>query len=311
MKKFDVRSEDSVLMLAIEGGEPTRRKPWPTYDKGDIILDENDEIELLAALRSKLLFRYDLRPLSETPVGKFEKVAEDFFGAKHALAVSSGTVAITLALMSLGIKPGDEVALPGFTFAATPSAILLAGAKPILIEVDEKLNLDIDDLKRKYNPRMKALVVVHMRGSASDMKSIMEFADSVGLKVIEDAVPAMGVKFRGKYLGTWGHFGAFSMQSDKSCNTGEGGLLLVNDDLLFARSITLSGAYEGRWKKHFMSHSIDFEDSEYPIYSFRMDNLRGALAYSQMNKLSARLKKMRENYIYVVKELSKLEDIRL
>lgn len=245
--KSNMQPDDSSFeKLAIDGGIAVRSRHWPTYDKGDTILDEHDEKELLTALKSKLLFRYDVRPLNETPVGRFERTVEEFFRVRHALAVSSGTTAISLALMSLGVKSDDEVALPGFTFAATPSAILLAGAKPVLIEVDENLNLDIEDLKRKYNQRMKALVVVHMRGSASDMASIMEFADSVGLKVIEDVVPAMGVKFRGRYLGTWGHFGAFSTQSDKSCNTGEGGILVVNDDFLFAKTIVLSGAYEGR-----------------------------------------------------------------
>ena len=211
--------------------------------------------------------------------------------------------------MAIGIKPGDEVGIPGFTFVATPSAVILAGAKPILIEVDEYLNLDVNDLKKKYNPRMKALIPVHMRGAASDMEAIMEFASSKCLGVVEDAVPAMGVKFKNKYLGTWGHVGAFSTQSDKGCNTGEGGFLIANDDEIFAKAVVLSGAYESRWKKHFNSANLEFDDSLYPIFSFRMDNLRGALAYSQMKKLPERIKKLLKNYEYIVKKLSGFSEI--
>ena len=299
------------MRLAINGGVPTRLKPWPTYDKGNVILDKEDERLVINALRSKLLFRYNNHSLDETPVGKFEKSAEKFFGIKHALAVSSGTTAIALALMSLGLGKDDEVAIPGFTFAATPSAVLLAGAKPVLIEVDKNLNFDVNDLKKKYNPKMKAVIPVHMRGSASDMKSIMEFASSKGIKVIEDVVPIMGVKYKGKYLGTWGHFGAFSTQSDKGCNTGEGGFLITNNDELFAKAVILSGAYEGRWKKHFSSKIPEIDDCNYPIYSFRMDNLRGALAYSQLKKLPARIKKLSENYNYITKRLYGIKEISI
>ncbi len=284
---------------------------WPTYDKGDVILDEEDEKELLSAFKSNLLFRYDYRRLDETPVGRFEKSACDFFNAKHALAVASGTTAIALALMGIGIKHGDEVALSGFTFSATASAIQLAGGKPVLIEVDDNLNLDVDDLRKKYGKNTKALVVVHMRGAASDMKSVMEFASSAGLPVVEDAVPAMGVKFKGKYLGTWGDVGAFSTQSDKSCNTGEGGLLITDNDDLYAKAVVLSGAYEGRWKKHFTTPPEDFRDSDYPIYGFRMDNLRGALAHSQMKKLPTRLEKLSANYSYLINSIKDLDDIKI
>ena len=213
--------------------------------------------------------------------------------------------------MSTGIKKGDEVAIPGFTFAATPSAVILAGAKPVLIEIDENLNFDLKDLRQKCSGKMKAVIVVHMRGSASDIESVMEFAKSKNLVVIEDAVPVMGLKLKEKYLGTYGHFGAFSTQSDKSCNTGEGGLLVTNDKDYFAKAIILSGAYESRWKKHFNSKPPKLNDCDFPIYSFRMDNLRGALAYSQLKKLKARIKKLSLNYKYVTGRLSRFPQIRL
>ncbi len=277
-----------------------------------MVLDSADEKAVIETLRSKLLFRYDHRALHDTPVGQFERLAELTFNAKYALAVSSGTTALSLALMSLNVGPGDQVGIPGFAFAATPSAVLLAGARPVLIEIDEDLNLDLKDLKRKFTPKMKALIVVHMRGSASDMAEIMDFADSWGLKVVEDAVPAMGVKYRGRCVGSWGHCGVFSTQSDKSCNTGEGGLLLCQDALTFRKAIVLSGAYEDRWRAHLPDLDGDFLDADLPLYNFRMDNLRGALAFSQLIKLPLRLERLSKNYSYLLHQLASLKrmDIR-
>jgi dTDP-4-amino-4,6-dideoxygalactose transaminase len=166
------------------------------------------------APRSRLYSRYDYRPLEETETGRFEARLCEFFGVDHALACASGTTAIALALLAHGLERGAEVACPGFTFAATPSAILLAGGRPVLVENDQNLHLDGRDLQRKWTPRMRAIVVVHMHGFASDMDAILQFADEVGMPVIEDAVPALGASLRGRRLGTLGLAGAFSTQSD-------------------------------------------------------------------------------------------------
>src|SRR5690348_4580605 len=138
--------------LAIAGGRPVRVGPWPTYDKGDVFVHEEDELAVHDALRSRLYFRYDRRPIGETETGQLEAALRQWFGVPHALAVSSGTAAIALALMGLGLKPGSQVACPGFAFPATPSAILMAGLEPVLVEVDDHLNFDVEDLRRKAGP---------------------------------------------------------------------------------------------------------------------------------------------------------------
>lgn len=298
--------------LALDGGRPVRTAPWPTYDKGAVFVDSDDEAAGRRALASRLYFRYDYRPLHETETGRFEAKLRDFFDVEHALAVSSGTAAIAVSLMAAGIEPGSEVACPAFSFTATPSAIMLAGCKPVLIEVDDDLHFDVDDLRRKFSDRMKAIVVVHMRGFASDMHAVLEFADEAGVPVFEDAVPALGASLRGKRLGTFGLAGAFSTQSDKSINTGEGGFVLTNDTTLFARALVLSGAYEGRFKKHFEGvEPPDMSDLDLPLYNFRMDEIRAAVAASSMDRLPLRLKLHHEVYAHVLEGISDLDVLRV
>lgn len=297
--------------LAIHGGLPVRTASWPTYDKGDVVIDEADVAAVTRVVRSRRLFRYDRRPLQASEVGNFENALVRRFGVRHALALSSGTAAITVSLLAAGLQPGDEVACPGFGFPATASAVLLAGGVPVLIEVDEDLHFDVEDFRRKITPRMKAVVVVHMRGFASDVDAVLAVARGAGLLVVEDAVPALGATLRGRPVGTIGDAGAFSTQSDKSLNTGEGGFLLTNDAHLFARAVVLSGAFEGRYQRHFPEGAPQLNELEIPLYNFRMDEIRGALAASQLAKLSSRVGTLQANYRRIAAELEQLPELRL
>ena len=237
-------------LLAIHGGTPVRQRHWPRFDKGDVDVNEREMEAARRVLGKKLLFRYDTRGMGETEVGCFEKALQDYFGVKHALAVSSGTAALTVSLMAIGVKPGDEVLCSAFAFAADPSSIILAGATPVLVEVDKEMHIDIADLEKRITPKTRAILVVHQRGQAGPMEPLLQIAKKYGLPLVEDAVPALGAKIGNQYLGTFGTFGAFSTQADKSLNTGEGGFLLTNDTLLFERAVLLSGAYETRVHKH-------------------------------------------------------------
>ncbi len=298
--------------LAINGGVPVRTEPWPTYDKGAVFVTLPDEEAALRAIRSHLYFRYDRRPHYETECGQFEAELCEFFGCRHALAVSSGTAALTLSIMAAGIPAGSLVACPGFTFAATPSSIILAGCQPFLVEVDENLHLDLADLRRRWTSRIKAIVVVHMRGFAADMAALADFADEHDVPVIEDAVPALGAELRGRKLGTFGLAGAFSTQSDKSLNCGEGGFLLTDDTTVFARAVVLSGAYEGRYLRHFPDGPPPLDtDLDLPLYNFRMDEIRAALLRGELTRLQFRLDCFRRNYEYVASELAEVPGIAI
>jgi dTDP-4-amino-4,6-dideoxygalactose transaminase len=305
------RRTDVMADLALQGGLPIRDTPWPTYDKGDAFITEQDENAALAAIRSRRYFRYDDRPIAETHTGRFERRLSAYFGTRHALACASGTTAIALSLLAIGLPPGSPVACPAFTFSATPSAIMLAACRPVLVECDEDLHLDVADLRRVLAEGARAVVVVHMRGYASDMELICAAAAEYGVPVVEDAVPALGASLRGRPLGTYGDFGAFSTQSDKSLNTGEGGFLLTDDSAAFARALVYCGAYEGRMGRHFPEGGPDICDLDYPIFGFRMDEIRAALANALLDRLSRRLELFRRNHDHVTERLAGLDGLAL
>lgn len=298
-------------LLAIDGAAPVRTDPWPTYDKGDVFIDEDDLRDALDSIRERLYFRYDHRPYAETRTGLLERELCGYFGVPHALACASGTAAITLALLALDLPPGSRVACPAFTFAATPSAILLAGHRPVLVECDEDLHMDVADLRRRLTGDVRAVVVVHMRGFASDMDAICALARGRGVPVVEDAVPALGARLGGRLLGTIGDAGAFSTQSDKSLNTGEGGFLLARDPAVHARAVVYSGAYEGRMARHFDGAPPPVDDLALPIYGLRMDEIRAALARPMLRRLPERLAAHRRNYDDVAGRLADVPGLAL
>ncbi|WBB71242.1 DegT/DnrJ/EryC1/StrS family aminotransferase [Micromonospora sp. WMMD1128] len=295
--------------LALHGGRPVRRTPWPTYDKGAVFVHPEDEEAAIRAIRSHLYFRYDHRPQNETECGRFEDELCRYFGTRHALAVSSGTAALALALMGAAVPAGSLVACPGFTFVATPSAIMMAGCRPFLVEVDDDLRMDLDDLRRRWRPDIRAIAVVHMRGFAADVEALAAFAAEMGVPLIEDTVPALGAELNGRKLGTFGAAGAFSTQSDKALNCGEGGFLLTDDSTLFARAVALSGAYEGRLRRHFTHGEPSVSGLDLPLLSLRMDEIRAALLRAELTRLPQRLGLFHRNYAHVAAALADLPGI--
>lgn len=297
--------------LAINGGKPVRLKKWPTYIDGfGSMLSESSEL-VNKVLSSGRLFRYDTRPLKETMVGKLEETIKNYFNCEYALAVSSGTAALAIALMSLDLPNGYGVACPTFGFQANPSAILLAGGIPHLFACNESLNYDIEDLRNRWDDNIKVIMVVHMRGMAQPIEEILNFAKEKGVFVIEDAVPSLGVSVKSKPLGTFSDFGCFSMQSDKTINTGEGGFIITNSKNLFERAVVLSGAFESRVNGHFEEANIQNNfDQQLPLYSFRMDELRAAVALSQFPTLNDKLAKYKSNYNYLIEKIQQYVKVR-
>jgi 8-amino-3,8-dideoxy-alpha-D-manno-octulosonate transaminase len=200
---------------------------------------------------------------------------------RHALAVNSGTGALCTAMSALGIGPGTEVIVPAFLWVATVTAVIQNNAIPVLCEIDDSFNMDPRDLEQKITGRTKLITVVHMAGTPCDMDGIMQVADKHNIPVLEDCAQCNGGSFRGQKVGTFGKVGVFSLQINKNCTAGEGGLLVTDDEQLDVR---LLAAHDLGipWKQ-------GLPDETGNVYLWgqgrRMGELAGAVANVQLRKL--------------------------
>ncbi|MDP9200816.1 MAG: DegT/DnrJ/EryC1/StrS family aminotransferase [Gemmatimonadota bacterium] len=223
--------------------------------------------------------------------GKFVKEFEDRFAAmaksRHAIATSSCTTALHIAAAALGIKPGDEVLVPAFTWIATPNCVEYMGARPVFVDVDLRtFNIDVDQIERYITPRTRAIIPVHLFGLSADMAPIMELARRHDLRVIEDAACSFDSWYRGQHTGTFGDIGAFSFHPRKAITTGEGGMITTQRDELASLSRTLRdhGASRSDLERHDQKYSFLLAEYHNLGYNFRMTDIQGALGVSQMRK---------------------------
>ena len=249
-------------------------------------IPERARQEVEAALQSGDLFRYHSK---NAPVTLLEQEFADMMGSRFALAVASCSAALFLSLRALDLPKGAKVLIPGFTFAAVPSAVVHAECTPVLVEVGENYRMDMRDFEEKLNDDIAAVIVSHMRGHTSDMTRIMELADAKGIPVIEDAAHSLGTLWDGKKIGTMGKIGCFSFQSYKLLNAGEGGILITNDEDIIARTIIMSGAYETNWQKHGMkTDAFGKYQNQLPLYNTRLSNLSAILVRAQLPEVARR-----------------------
>jgi dTDP-4-amino-4,6-dideoxygalactose transaminase len=262
------------------------------YDAEPIPPAARAEIDRLLATGD--LFRYTAAEAS--PVALLEAEFAAFLGSRFALAVSSCSAALFLALKALDLPRGARVLIPAFTFAAVPSAVIHADCTPVLVEVGDDFRIDLEDFRRKL-PGAAAVMISHMRGHTSDMDAIMAAADAAGVPVIEDAAHSLGTTWAGRNIGTIGRIGCFSFQSYKLVNGGEGGMLVTDDPELIARAVIMSGAYEHNWKKHPVAHeAFGRWLNRLPLYNMRMQNLSAAVIRPQLAEIPRRVRQGRENH---------------
>jgi 3-amino-5-hydroxybenzoate synthase len=207
--------------LAINGGKPAKRKPFPDWP----IYDDRERVAVTSVLESRQWWR-----VTGSQVNQFEREFAQYQKAQHALAVTNGTQAIELALSALDIGRGDEVIVPDFSFISTASAVLCVNAVPVFVDVKpDTYCLDPDAIEAAITPRTRAIMPVHMAGHVADMDAISDVARRHGLVVIEDAAHAHGADWNGRRVGTFGVGSIFSFQAGKLMTAGEGGLILSND----------------------------------------------------------------------------------
>ena len=276
-------------MLAIDGGKPVRLED-PIVE--DDVFEEEELNALIEVAKSKKLRRAE-RTL------EYERAIADWFGVKHAIAVSSGTTTLHIALAAFGIGPGDEVIVSPYTFISSDTCVLEQNAIPIFADIDpDYLTLDPADVERKITERTKAIIPVTISGNPVDMDPIMELARKHNLMVLEDAAQSLGATYKGKKCGTIGHVGSFSSITGKITNTGEGGFVITDDDTLYDKM----WSYMDFARKRSMGKASKYHWG-LPCTNYRITNMQSAIGLVQMKRADDLIAKRTENARYLTSRL--------
>jgi dTDP-4-amino-4,6-dideoxygalactose transaminase len=276
--------------------------PWPFF--------ESDELEAV----QRVMMSGKVNYWTGTEAREFEREYAEYLGVKHTIALHNGTLALELALYAFDIGVGDEVITTSRTFIASASCIVMRGATPIIADVDPvSQNITANTIRGLITPKTKAIIVVHLAGWSCEMDEIMELARKHDLKVIEDCAQANGAFYRGKPVGSFGHAAAFSFCQDKIITTGgEGGLLALNDNALWAKAWA--------FKDHGKSFDAVYNREHVPGFrwlhesfgtNWRMLEVQAAIGRIQLRKLPAWVQQRRENAAVLTKHFSKFAALRL
>ena len=255
-------------------------------------ITKNDKYVMLDALNSRLL--------TDGPkLRRFESLFAKLTGTKFAVGVSNGTAALHLSLKAIGVGKGSEVIIPDLTFVATASSVLLTGATPVLVDVDEDLNISIPSIKKAITTRTKAIIPVHFAGKSCKIRQIASIAKKNHIAIVEDCAHAIGSKTNNKHVGTFGQTGCFSFYPTKNFTTVEGGMVITNskhiaDFIRSARNHGISKTLSSRFAKG-KPWNYDIEN---PGYNYRLDEIRASLGINQMKRIKKMnsLRKKAANY---------------
>jgi len=282
--------------LALDGGTPVITEPIPSGMHGPSMIDDREIEAVTRVLRTQRLFRY----CEDSFVKRFEDETAALLGVDHTLMVNAGTSAIICGLTGCGVGPGDEVIVPGYTYIATAAAVVAVGAVPVIAEIDDSLGLDPEDVLRKITPQTKAVIPVYMQGVPGRVSRILEIAREHGLKVVEDCCQCVGGQYKGKYCGTWGDAGAWSLNYFKIISCGEGGLAFTNDEHIATRARFASDPALPMWEP----------ERGWPLPPFsgqcyRPSEIMGAIACVQLSKIGGILhhtRKLKRAFIEALDE---------
>jgi len=296
-------------MLAINGGEKLRKEPFPAYNT----IGQEEEEAALRVLRSGKLSTYlgtwhdDF--FGGTEVQALERAWEKFFDVKHAISVNSATSGLYAAVGAAGISPGDEVIVSAYTMSASATAALVYGAIPIFADIEEDYYcLDVTSIEAKISPKTKAIIVVDIFGQVYDVEAINALAKKHNLIVIEDAAQAPGAMYKNRYAGTLGDIGIFSLNYHKHIHSGEGGIIVTNDDILADKLRLIRNHAEA------VLSARGIKDKDELInmigFNYRMTEIEAAIAHEQLKKLPKLLIERIENTSYLNDRLSSIPCLR-
>jgi 8-amino-3,8-dideoxy-alpha-D-manno-octulosonate transaminase len=296
------RAAEPDTKLAIDGGTPVRSRPLAGRNWGPQFYDDAERGHLNDVLDGRNPFRWN-NPADKSKVALFERAVAARMQTAHALAVTSGTAALHVAMAALGIGPGDEVILPAWTWYSCYNAIVQAGALPVFAEIDESFNIDPGDIEHRITPQTKAIMAVHLQGNPADMDRILPIARRRGLKVLEDLSQSVGASYKGRPLGSMGDIGIFSLQQSKTITAGEGGAVVTSDPLLFERAFRFHdvGTMRGG------SGTVGW----FPGLNYRMNEFTGGVLLAQIRKLDTIIAGVRANAARVYAGIRSLPGVEL
>jgi perosamine synthetase len=229
-------------------------------------------------------------------ISLFEQSFSNYIDIRHSTTVSNGTVAIHLALITLGIGPGDEVIVPTLTYIASVNAIIYTGATPVFVDsLESTWQIDPEDVEKKITPNTKAIMAVHLYGHPCDMETLQQVARKHGLFLIEDCAEAIGTKYKGKHVGTFGDISTFSFFGNKTITTGEGGMVVTNDETLYDRAVHFKGQGLAKYREYW--HDV-------VGYNYRMTNICAAIGLAQLEQVSTFLAQKRQVVEWYIKYLN-------
>lgn len=291
----------SKRKLAIDGGRPVRKVPLSVMHPGATYYDQRELDAVDEVLKMKSPYRF-YGPKFLNITGKFEKEFARYVGVKNALAVSSGTAALHSALVALGARPGNEVILPTYGWVSCPSAIVAAGAKPVLANVDDSLTLDPEDVKKRITPRTRAIMAVHIRGSVCDLDALSQIAEEAGVALLEDAAQCGGGSYHGRKVGSIGDIASFSFQLNKMITAGEGGAVATDDDELYQRAMMFHDC--GTPFRGLDEKGLHLTIKPFPGVNYRANEMASAVLRVQLKKMDRIIARTRRNKKRVVRGIS-------
>jgi 8-amino-3,8-dideoxy-alpha-D-manno-octulosonate transaminase len=288
--------------LAVNGGAPVRMRPLSAPNWGPQYYDEKERQQLEDVLEGRNPFRFN-NPPAKSKVATFENEYAARMQTKYALAVTSGTAALHVAMAALEVGPGDEVILPAWTWYSCYNTVVQLGALPVFAEIDESFNIDPKDIEHRITPQTKVIMAVHLQGNPADMDPILAIAHKHKVRVLEDSSQSVGASYKGRPLGSMGDIGIYSLQQSKTITSGEGGAVVTSDPYLYERAFRFHdvGGMRGAPPK------LGF----LPGLNYRMNEFTGGVLLAQVRKLDTIIGAVRANAGRVYEKVRELPGVRL